>query len=65
MPWNLVALSMPIHVDAQRNPAPAILLFLVLCGVLALLVSFARARDERRQKRGDLSGWRSRERPRS
>ena len=65
MPWTLVALSMPIHIDVQRDPAPAIVLFLVLCGILAMLVSFARARDERRKARGDLSGWRSRERPRS
>ena len=65
MSWKLLALSMPIHIDVLRDPVPAILLFLVLCGVLMVLVSFARARDERRKARGDLSGWRSRERPRS
>ena len=65
MPWNLVALSFPIHIDVQRDPLPGILIFVVLCAILVLLVSFARARDERRHKRGDLSGWRSRERPRS
>ena len=65
MLWNLVALSMPIHIDVQRDPAPAIALFLVVSAVLMLLVSFARSRDERRKARGDLSGWRSRERPRS
>ena len=30
--------------------------------VLVFLVSFARHRDENRKARGDLSGWRSRER---
>jgi hypothetical protein len=65
MPWNLVALSMPIKIDVQRDPAPAILLVLVILAVLWLLVTFARHRDERRQARGDLSGWRSREKPRS
>jgi hypothetical protein len=56
---------MPIHIDVQRDPAPAILLVAALGALLWLLVSFARHRDERRQARGDLSGWRSRERPRS
>jgi len=65
MPWNLVALSMPIHIDVQRDPAPAILLAAALGAVLWLLVTLARHRDERRQARGDLSGWRSRERPHS
>jgi hypothetical protein len=65
MPWYLLALSMPIKIDVQRDPAPAIVLVLALGGVLWLLVSFARHRDERRHARGDLSGWRSRERPRS
>jgi len=65
MLWNLVALSMPIHIDVQRDPAPAILLVAVIGALLWLLVTFARHRDERRQARGDLSGWRSRERPRS
>jgi hypothetical protein len=56
---------MPIHIDVQHDPAAAILLVLVLGVVLILLVGMARARDERRKARGDLSGWRSRERPRS
>ena len=65
MPWYLMALSMPVKIDVQRDPAPAILLVLALGGVLWLLVTFARHHDERRKARGDLSGWRSRERPRS
>jgi hypothetical protein len=63
MPWYLVALSFPIKVDVQHDPAPAILIVLALGAILWLLVSFARHRDERRKARGDLSGWRSRERP--
>jgi hypothetical protein len=58
MLWYLVAL---FKIDAQKDPAPAILLFLAVCAVLWLLVTFARHRDERRKARGDLSGWRSRE----
>jgi len=59
MPWYLLAL---FKIDAQRNPAPAILLTLFIAVVLVFLVSFARHRDENRKARGDLSGWRSRER---
>jgi hypothetical protein len=59
MHWHLVAL---FKIDAQRNPAPAILLTLAIALVLVFLVSMARNRDERRKTRGDLSGWRSRER---
>jgi hypothetical protein len=65
MTWLQLAISSPVHIDVQRDPAPAIVLFVMLCVVLMVLVSFARARDERRSARGDLSGWRSRERPRS
>ena len=57
--WQLGAL---FKIDAQQNPAPAILLTLFLAIVLLFLVSFARHRDENRRARGDLSGWRSRER---
>jgi len=65
MPSMLLALSTLLGLDVQRDPAPAILLFVLMGVILVVLVSFARARDERRQARGDLSGWRSRERPRS
>jgi hypothetical protein len=57
--WQLGAL---FKIDAQQNPAPAILLTLLIAIVLLFLVSFARHRDENRKARGDLSGWRSRER---
>jgi hypothetical protein len=56
-PWHLVAI---FKIDAQRNPAPAILLTVAIGIVLVFLVSFARHRDENRRTRGDLSGWRSR-----
>jgi len=59
MSWYLLAL---FKIDAQRNPMPAILLTLAVAVVLVFLVSFARHRDENRKARGDLSGWRSRER---
>jgi hypothetical protein len=59
MPGYLLAL---FNIDAQQNPLPAILLTLALAVVLMFLVSFARHRDENRKARGDLSGWRSRER---
>jgi hypothetical protein len=57
--WYLGAL---FKIDAQQNPAPAILLTLFIAIVLLFLVSFARHRDERRTARGDLSDWRSRAR---
>jgi len=59
MSWYVLAL---FKIDAQRNPMPAILLTLAIAVVLVFLVSFARHRDENRKARGDLSGWRSRER---
>jgi hypothetical protein len=59
MPWYFLAL---FKIDAQRNPLPAILLTVAVAIVLVFLVSFARHRDENRKTRGDLSGWRSRER---
>jgi hypothetical protein len=59
MSWYLLAL---FKIDAQRNPMPAILLTVAIAVVLVFLVSFARHRDENRKARGDLSGWRSRER---
>ncbi len=59
MLWQLSGL---MKIDAQQNPMPAILLTLAIAVVLLFLVSFARHRDEHRKARGDLSGWRSRER---
>jgi hypothetical protein len=59
MPWYSLAL---FKIDAQRDPMPAILLTVAIALVLVFLVTLARHRDEHRKARGDLSGWRSRER---
>ena len=57
MSWYLIGLN------AQRDPVPVILLFLLACLVLWFLVAQARRRDARRaSKERDLSGWRSRQR---
>ena len=65
MTWYLEALSMPIRIDAQTNPLPAILLFGVVCALLWFAVASARHRETRRAaKEQDLSGWRSRQPPR-
>lgn len=57
---------MPIGIDVQRNPVPALLLFAAATVLLWFLVAQARRRDARRSNRGDrdLSGWRSRQPPR-
>ena len=65
MPWYLLARSFPLAFDVQRDPLPAIFLAAVVCAILWFLVSMARHRDERRAgRKGDLSGWRSRQPPR-
>ena len=48
MQWYLQAVSLPVKIDAQKNPVPAILLFLVVCVLLLFLVAQARRRDARR-----------------
>jgi len=64
MLWYLAASSL-LHIDAQKDPLPAIFLVAVVCAVLYLLVGSARRREARRKSRGrDLSGWRSRLPPR-
>jgi len=65
MTWYLGAASMPVGIDAQKNPVPALLLFALVCFLLWFLVVQARRRDTRRANRDrDLSGWRSRQPPR-
>jgi hypothetical protein len=49
--WYLVAVSLPIKIDAQKNPTPAIFLFLVVCGLLWFAMAQARRRDARRSSR--------------
>jgi len=55
MLWYLEALSMPIHIDAQKNPVPAVLIFVAACILLWFLTGLARHRDERRARVRDLS----------
>lgn len=62
--WYLVAVSLPVKIDAQTNPLPAILLFLVACALLWFFVSQARRRDARRSGRGPGSDTFSRRPPR-
>jgi uncharacterized integral membrane protein len=54
-----------LHIDAQKNPLPAIFVAAVIGVLLYFLVGAARRREARRTSRGrDLSGWRSRLPPR-
>ncbi len=46
----LLALSLPVKIDAQKNPLPAIFLFLLAAGLLWFLVVQARRRDARKAR---------------
>jgi len=60
MTWYLAASSL-LHIDAQKDPLPAIFLVAVICVILYFLVGTAKRREAKRASRGrDLSGWRSR-----
>jgi hypothetical protein len=49
---------LPINIDAQKNPVPAILLFLLAAALLWFLVAQARRRDVRRaRQRGGSESW--------
>jgi len=48
----LLALSLTVKIDAQKNPLPAILLFLLAAGLLWFLVVQARRRDARKARSG-------------
>jgi hypothetical protein len=64
MTWYLAASSL-LHIDAQKDPLPAIVVVAVICVLLYFLIGAARRREARRTSRGrDLSGWRSRMPPR-
>ena len=52
MHLSLLALSLPVNIDAQKNPLPALFLFLVAAGLLWFLVVQARRRDARRTGHG-------------
>ena len=60
----LVALSLPVKIDAQKDPVPALLLFAVAAGLLWFAVTLARRRDARRAGRGHRSDTWSRRPPR-
>ena len=60
----LLALSLPVKIDAQKNPVPAMLLFAVVVGLLWFLVMQARRRDARRAGQGRRSDTWSRRPPR-
>jgi hypothetical protein len=64
MAWFLLAVSMPIKIDAQNNPIPPLAIFAASCAILWLLTSQARKRDVRRARGRDLTAWRSRQPPR-
>lgn len=55
--WYLEALSMPIHIDAQTSPIPALVMFTAFCLLVWFGVGLARRRDERRARVRDLSQW--------
>jgi len=57
MVWTLEALSMPIHIDAQKQPIAALCMFTALCLLVWFFVGIARRRDERRARVRDLSQW--------
>ena len=65
MPWYLVALSLLLGIDVQKDPLPAILLFARRvrrsCGSSWRSPAAATSAA---QARGDLSGWRPGNRPR-
>jgi hypothetical protein len=49
---HLLALSLPVKIDAQKNPLPALLLFALVAGLWWFLLAAARRRDARRAGRG-------------
>ena len=55
-----LAVSLPINIDAQKNPLPALLFFAIVVGLLWFGVSQARRRDARRAGRGRRDDSRSR-----
>jgi hypothetical protein len=55
--WTLEALSAPIHIDAQKSPIAALLMFTAFCVLVWFLCGIARRRDERRARVRDMSKW--------
>jgi hypothetical protein len=64
MHLHLLALSLPVKIDAQKDPVPALLLFAVAALLLWFLITLARRRDARRAGQGRRSDTWSRRPPR-
>jgi hypothetical protein len=62
--WYLLAVSLPVKIDAQKNPVPAILLFAVVSALLWFAMAQARHHDSRRSGPGRRSENWSRRPPR-
>lgn len=62
--WYLLAVSLPVKIDAQKHPMSAVLLFLVASGLLWFLISQARRREARRDGNAKRSDTWSRRPPR-
>ena len=60
----LLALQLPVKIDAQKNPLPALFLFAIVAGLLWFAVVQARRRDARKAGRGRRSDSWSRRPPR-
>jgi len=60
----LLALSLPVNIDAQKDPLPALALFAVAVVLLWFLIVQARRRDARRAGSGRRSDTWSRRPPR-
>jgi hypothetical protein len=44
----LLALSLPVDIDAQKDPLPALMLFALAAGLLWFFITLARRRDARK-----------------
>ena len=60
----LIAVSLPVKIDAQKNPVPALALFALAAGLLWFAIVAARRRDARRAGQGRRSDTWSRRPPR-
>ena len=61
---HLLALSLPVKIDVQKDPVPALLLFALAGLLLWFLVTLARRRDARRAGQGRRTDTWSRRPPR-
>jgi len=60
----LLAVQLPVKIDAQKNPVPALLLFALAAVLLWFLVAQARRREERKARQGRQRDTWSRRPPR-